>query len=499
MAMTAGYNKSLINYLLNRRDFVPGTELSAVLGVSTKTISRIVKHVNEQSANGPIVESQRGRGYRLNSSNYFAQRDLAGEGEKSGALSSVERRDEIIKRLLITAPQQYRMDDLWGKFYISESAIAVDLRTLRRMLAKFKLELARSGDIIWVSGTETDIRRAMASLLVTDDAIANGQFMRADHDVQQRDVAFVSHQLDLIEDLTHAEVPYPYSVNLFTHLYILIERFRGVGSLIDDGEPSEFDEAMLEHHKGVTQVCEKVIGNFDAYLGTTLPRIEVYYLYQYLTSSRIDFAQLDPHEIPEDVREVTDELIDLVTEDPAFRTIDKQGLFAHLSLHMKPLMNRLRNNIRVANNLLEQIKLEYPYLFNVVSAACLEIEQRRGLAHIDDEELGFITVHFAQAVERAPMPLNLLLVCTTGLGTAQLLQAKIAKRFSGFRIVETVSSRTLKQELAKHPDIDLVVSTVRLPEEITVPTLVVSAMLTLEDQDRLEQEANRIRREAMAR
>lgn len=61
--MATGYNKSLLNYLLNRRDFVPGTELSAVLGVSTKTVSRIVKHVNEQSTNGMIIESQRGRGY----------------------------------------------------------------------------------------------------------------------------------------------------------------------------------------------------------------------------------------------------------------------------------------------------------------------------------------------------------------------------------------------------------------------------------------------------
>ena len=307
--MATGYNKSLLNYLLNRRDFVPGTELSAVLGVSTKTVSRIVKHVNEQSTNGMIIESQRGRGYRLNSSNYFAQRDLNAEAGKPGVLSSVERRDEIIKRLLITAPQQYRINDLWGKFYISESAIAVDVRTLRSMLAKFDLDLARSADVIWVSGTETDIRRAMASLLVTDDDIANGQFMHADHTVQQRDVAFVSHQLDLIEDLTHAQVPYPYSVNLFTHLYILIERFRGVGALIDEGEQGNADEALMEHHQEITQVCEKVIGNFDAYLGTALPRIEVYYLYQYLTSSRIDFAQLDPHEIPDDVRELTYELI----------------------------------------------------------------------------------------------------------------------------------------------------------------------------------------------
>ena len=41
--MTHGYMKSMISYLLNRRDFVSGQELSEALGVSTKTINRTRK------------------------------------------------------------------------------------------------------------------------------------------------------------------------------------------------------------------------------------------------------------------------------------------------------------------------------------------------------------------------------------------------------------------------------------------------------------------------
>ena len=44
---------------------------------------------------------------------------------------------------------------------------------------------------------------------------------------------------------------------------------------------------------------------------------------------------------------------------------------------------------------------------------------------------------------------------------------------------------------------DMVISTIRLPETVTKPTVVVSAMLTIEDQERLEEEADRVRQGAM--
>lgn len=98
--MTHDYMKSMIGYLLNRRDFVSGQELSEALGVSTKTINRTVKQINESTEENPIIESQRGHGYRLNFQNYFNQQDRMDHANAMNGISSVERRDEIIKRLL---------------------------------------------------------------------------------------------------------------------------------------------------------------------------------------------------------------------------------------------------------------------------------------------------------------------------------------------------------------------------------------------------------------
>lgn len=87
--------------------------------------------------------------------------------------------------------------------------------------------------------------------------------------------------------------------------------------------------------------------------------------------------------------------------------------------------------------------------------------------------------------------------CTTGFGTAQLLKAKLAKRFSELNIIDVVSSRELVDTIDQYPSVDLIVSTIELPKTIKVPTLIVSAILTLEDQERLDKKVDEIRKKML--
>ena len=493
--METGFKKSLIGYLLNRRDYVRGSELSHALKVSTKTITRAVQQINEQYRPVTIIESKRGRGYRLKNPETLSFGDsgfVIGQATVDvSRLTSIERRDEIVKRLLFTAPQRYRVTELWGKYFIGDSAVATDLRSLRLILSRFQLSIEHVSGFVWIDGEEADIRRAIGSLFVDEGQPGNRRFMQPDQDIEQRDAAFVDKQLDLIEELLHTEIPYPYRVNIFTHLYILIERFRSVGALMED-RAGEQQAANADEGSKVMSVCRAVIADVNMYLDAQLPDAEVYDLYQYLASSRIEDDLPAANDMPGPVRRATRYLIDQVALNPRYAQIDQSELFARLSKHMKPLLNRLKNGIRVNNNLLEQIRLEYPNLFSTVKEATRQLEEHEHLPIIDDEEIGFITVYFAQAVENLSRPLNILLVCTTGLGTAQLLKSKIERRFSDMDVIGTVAARDVEKALERYPMTDLVVSTVALSEEMKRPTLVVSAMLTIEDQERLERMADHI-------
>ncbi|MDN7144691.1 PRD domain-containing protein [Liquorilactobacillus mali] len=496
--MITEYNKkTLIKYFLNHRGFISGFELSAYLGVSTKTISRTIKKINEKSMDSPIIESKRGKGYRLNYQNYMSKEGII-ENNNSNELTSVERRNEIVKQLLISSPQKQNINSVFGRFYISESLVSVDLRILRRMLLRYHLKLKRSNGYIWIEGEEVNIRKTITDLLVTDDVTSVNYFLQTNQQIQKQDASFVTRQINLIENSMKTEIPYPYNVNLFSHIYILIERYHNAGSLISDDyklKPSEGKGVERDPH--FLSICKKIIDNLNIYLNFKLPCVETYYLYQYLSSSRVLDEQVDIKEISDKLKHVTLFLMKEVSRNPKYQNLKGKSLFINLANHIKPMLKRLENNIKVKNSLLEQIILEYPELFRTVKRATLNVSNEFHLKKINDEEVGFLTVYFAQSLENLRPPINILIVCTTGFGTAQLLKAKIKKRFSELNIVNLVASHDLNDVLDSNPEVNLVVSTINIENVSPVPILVVSAMFTMEDQRLLEKKVDSIRKEMM--
>lgn len=493
--MKERFKQSLIAYLLNHHGYVAGSQLSTILHVSTKTIVRNVKKINAESSDGPIIESKRGRGYRLNYQNYLKGKNETTVPQNVSNLSTVERRNEVIKKLLVTSPEKQQVKDVFSKFYVSDSVISFDLKIIRTMLEKYHLTVHRENEYVWIEGKELDIRTAINSLLVSDNVISISHFLQENQYIRKRDASFVTRQLGFIEEQMASDITYPYNVNLFSHLYVLIERYQNVGSLVEsDFEVTDAEKETMDSHPKMEKISQQVVANLSRYLNTQLPSIEVYYLFQYLSSSRVNDTSISVNDVSDHVRAVTDYLIDKVTQDPQYRYLNSNELFTNLANHIKPLLNRLENNIKVKNNLLGQISLEYPHLFKVVKNATAELSKRYDLNKIDDEEVGFITVYFAQAVENKRPPINVVAVCTTGFGTAQLLKAKLEKRFSELNIIDVVSSRDLAGKIDHYPDLDLIVSTIELPKSIKVPTLIVSAILTLEDQERLDKKVDEIRK-----
>ncbi len=55
-------------------------------------------------------------------------------------------------------------------------------------------------------------------------------------DLNKTDVQFIVRQMELIENKLMISIPYPYDINIFSHLYILINRFR-------QGEVEDFKES----------------------------------------------------------------------------------------------------------------------------------------------------------------------------------------------------------------------------------------------------------------
>lgn len=82
-----------------------------------------------------------------------------------------------------------------------------------------------------------------------------------------------------------------------------------------------------------------------------------------------------------------------------------------LSNHFVPMIARLKNNIKITNPFLLQIKQQFTAMFSVISLASSVLEKKLGYT-LSDDEIGFILIHFQAALERHNLSKRLPLCIT---------------------------------------------------------------------------------------
>lgn len=116
----------------------------------------------------------------------------------------------------------------------------------------------------------------------------------------------------------------------------------------------------------------------------------------------------------------------------------------------------------------------------------MEVSEKYRLPKINQDEVGFITLYFARIIETHQLPIQTLIMCTTGVGTSELLKAKVAKKFPELNVIDVIATKNYKKSLEKSPEIELILTTIGIKEALPVNSLVVSAMLTADDQTRIQ-------------
>lgn len=177
-------------------------------------------------------------------------------------------------------------------------------------------------------------------------------------------------------------------------------------------------------------------------------------------------------------------------------TTDRQ-LFEGLKLHLERALNRLKFGLANHNPLREEIKANYPLAFRAAREACSELESLTGIV-VDEDTVSFVAMHFGASAERVKncRKKRVLVVCSTGVGSARLLAARLLQEFPEIELEGTVSVREAETACDKtHPD--LVVSTVPLNLQ-GPPVINVSPLVTKGEVYKVEQALRGANRTAKA-
>lgn len=163
--------------------------------------------------------------------------------------------------------------------------------------------------------------------------------------------------------------------------------------------------------------------------------------------------------------------VDLSTDDLLIKS---------LISHIVPMVHRLKTGVYIRNPLLENIKKQYSTMYSLVKYAVVGLEESVGV-NLPEDEIGFLTIHFQLAYEKIEITKHVLIVCSFGFVTSELILNRIERNISNRIILEVSDERALKSyDLDK---IDLIISTVSLDKEISnnVPVIFVSPLPSNEE------------------
>ncbi|WP_165212712.1 BglG family transcription antiterminator [Streptococcus tangpeifui] len=478
----------LLFFLSQQSDYMTASQLAQALGKSEKTIYRMIKSLNQEHS-GQLIVSRKGRGYWLNQEKYltFTQHSCPLHDD----LTVENRQELILERLLLRAPKGLALYDLCQDYFVSESVIQKDKLELQKLLNDYQLRLLSRRRILSIHGEEQNIRRAIADLVPTFRTIDLEQLsLEKDQTIDREVAGFIQAELHSIEQHLQAVLPYPYDVNVFSHLYIMIMRskngkvFLGTHQSLQNFEEMNF--LMKESWRVIQDVREK--------LGISVDDSEVYHLYQYLMASHFqDIHDSAPIYFSQRTLAITHFYFEQMFPDRGQAIMEDSPIFVDLANHISPMLRRLDHKIRIKNAMLSDIRLTYPKIFNQVRRVSEVVSQRYGFPTINLDEVGFITLYFARYQETQSPPIPTLIMCTSGIGTSELLRSKIEQQFGDLAILSVLPYRDLADVSRQYPEAQLLITTVNvaIPENMT--KILVSALMTEDDQRRIRRKIEEIR------
>ncbi|MBM5721248.1 BglG family transcription antiterminator [Listeria ivanovii] len=467
--------RALINLFLTKNDFLTASQLAGILDVSSKTIYRKIKNINSTTGKKDILISEKGRGFKLDYKAYI-QAKLETTEDIFG-YTPTERREKILLQILFKSPKYLNIHDLYEVYYVGYNSIKNDFTLLNQSIEKYHLTIQKRQKEIRVVGTEENIRVAINEVINNLDLFRYDDLKTEYSDLNKEDVQFIVQQMEIIENKLEISIPYPYDINIFSHLYILINRFR-------QGEVEDFAETSEKHtitNETLYLIAVEAIEAIEQYLDRKLPNCETFHFLQYLISSRFNHEiELVPNNCLPIVEEMTDFYINQVAAKMNI-PFNKKQLKIELLSHMKPMVNRMNHQINIKNNLLSDIKLEYGSLFEIIKKTARDVAKTFKIHTISEDEIGYITIYFAKHIEQSPLIKRIIIMCSSGIGTSELLKVKVQKAFPDVEIVDVLSSTRFKNNLQDYRNIDFILTTIQSDSNDSIPSLLVSAMFTEKD------------------
>ncbi len=226
------------------------------------------------------------------------------------------------------------------------------------------------------------------------------------------------------------------------------------------------------------KMAKFIIENINSELDINLDNSEIYYVSIHIGAKVSSKAENTPERFSIESY-ITLDLMQKVSQKYNYDFKNNSKLYLSLLQHIKACKIRSENDINILNPLKNELINDYPVLYHCVAQSINEIDSSFIIKSPD--EITYILLHFAakckDLTKRTYKRPNFLIVCATGVATAELLASRIKANFI-FDKIEIAAKHQL-DEISYINKFDLIISTV--PLDIDKPSIVVNPLITPTD------------------
>lgn len=489
--------KLLLFYLIEHKEqFVTSRDIAAYLECSDRTVRTYYKTISAvlDGYQGMKLIAKHGKGYCLTISDYHQFQAFLEEFqlenspfEHNPKLAVDDRQSYILNKLLFEQNDVY-FDDLVDEFFVSRSTLSNDFKKIRHQLEPYELRVeSKANKGVYISGTERNKRRFIMDYFF-GNIFVNSLYQYVDSQFFHEKITVEELMMIVLEECREGDLALSDFVlqNLVIHIALALRR-------ISEGfniSKMEQIEALKDSHS--RKIAEKILKRVSATTGMEIPSEEVDYITLHLVSKKsnaedeeqvsVDLDKRIRAELQEAIARYGGELASSFQQD--FQLIE--GLFVHL----KTLLIRLENKISLENPLLVDIQKDYRDSLDMSRQimTSMPIFQEYILS---EHELAYIALHFLASAERlkekSRQKYNILVICATGYGSAQMLKHRIENEIGDLvSIVDVIGYYEINDK--KLENIDFIISSIDLSKIIfTIPTYTVSVFFKEEEVQRIKQ------------
>lgn len=438
----------ILKVLLRAQGPVSKQEISERLGVSKRTIQREFPDLEQQVRHFDLTLVQhKGSGVVIEGRPEDVERlsqFLSGTQEPDPGNPRDRRQFLIFSLLREGGPRKiYSYAQQLG---VSESTISADLDAIVPWFAKSGLALIRrSGYGVALQGSEEALRTAMRRYIGertgqkralvagrSEDALAqvllDAEGAELFSLLDQETVRRVAGALERMNEPGLRHLTDTAYLGLVLHLAIGVERVRK-GDVVQTPAGLALSLQSQEGYPLAQRIIEAIGQEFSL----PIPEVEISYVLLHLAGSQVVYSKEEAGEpaVGEArLMEIADRMIDAYDPELSYDLHLDEEFLRGLMVHLRPAVIRLTNHFAIFNPILDDIRTEYPEVFEKCRRAAAVLGEEIG-CEVSDEETGFLAMHFGAAQVRAQEQHRITrrvlvgVVCVNGFGVARLMMARL--------------------------------------------------------------------------